>query len=363
MIIAHEKLTELTNEIFLKAGIPEKSADIVSRELVLANLVGYDSHGVIRVPQYLNQIEQGKIVPGAEIKIIKETSTTAIVDGGHEFGQVIGFKMADIVIEKAQKCGVACAVSLNAAHAGRVGAYTEYIAKSRLIGFCTAGLCYTKPLAPWGARESKMGTNPISWAVPCKDSHPIFMDISTTVCAEGKVRNYLQKGEQLPEGWIRDGYGRDTTDPRALYTDPPGSIYPLGGKNAGGVKGSALGIMANMFSLALANDDYWSHERQLTENGIFMMAIDPDAFCGRETYEAQVKNHGNFIKSAAPAEGIEEVLLPGEYEYHNYARAIKEGVTLPDNTWNGLILIGKKYDCEWSRELEAETPAAEFVQY
>ena len=363
MKIDYKDLEKYSEEILLKGGFDPEEADFMSKELVMANLAGYDSHGVIRIPQYLDQMKMGKIVPGAKIEIVKETPTTAIVDGHLKFGQMVGFAMADIVMEKAKKNGVGCAVSINAAHAGRVGSYTEYIAKQGFIAFCTVALCYDKPLAPWGAKESRMGTNPISWAVPRKGSFPVFMDGSMTVVAEGKIRTYVQKGEPVPEGWIRDGYGHDTTDPMALYRDPPGTIYPVGAKNSGGVKGSALAVMANMFSLALANDDYWSHKPQLTENGIFILAIDPDAFCGRELYEAQVLNHSEYIKSAAPADGFDKVMMPGEYEHDNFERLMKEGIELPDDTWNGLINIAKEYNCEWSKNLHAQKTSSEFVRY
>lgn len=363
MRVSSEDLERYSEEILLKAGFDAEESAFMAKELVTANLVGYDSHGVIRIPQYLDQMKMGKIVPGAKIEIVKETPTTAIVDGHLKFGQMVGFAMADLVMKKAKACGVGCAVSLNAAHAGRVGSYTEYIARNGYLAFCTVGLCYDKPLAPWGAKESRMGTNPISWAVPRKGSFPVFMDGSMTVVAEGKVRTYVQKGEQLPEGWIRDGYGHDTTDPMALYRDPPGTIYPVGGRNSGGVKGSALAVMANMFALALANDDYWSHSEQLTENGIFLLAIDPDAFCGRERYEAQVLNHSEYIKSAAPEDGVEKVMMPGEYEHENYKRNMEAGIELPCDTWNGLIAIAKSLGCEWSKDLEAAETSAAFVRY
>ena len=363
MRVSSEDLERYSEEILLKAGFDAEESAFMAKELVTANLVGYDSHGVIRIPQYLDQMKMGKIVPGAKIEIVKETPTTAIVDGHLKFGQMVGVAMADLVMKKAKAYGVGCAVSLNAAHAGRVGSYTEYIARNGYLAFCTVGLCYDKPLAPWGAKESRMGTNPISWAVPRKGSFPVFMDGSMTVVAEGKVRTYVQKGEQLPEGWIRDGYGHDTTDPMALYRDPPGTIYPVGGRNSGGVKGSALAVMANMFALALANDDYWSHSEQLTENGIFLLAIDPDAFCGRERYEAQVLNHSEYIKSAAPEDGVEKVMMPGEYEHENYKRNMEAGIELPCDTWNGLIAIAKSLGCEWSKDLEAAETSAAFVRY
>ena len=252
MKIESKKLQEYAKDMFRKAGTTEEEAATVAEELVTSNLMGLDSHGVLRIPQYLDQIKEGLIIPGSEVRIVKETSTTAIVDGNHAFGQMVGHKMATLLITKAKTSGVACAISINTPHVGRVGSYTEQIANAGLLAFSTVGLYYNKPLAPWGAMESRMGTNPISWAVPRKGEYPVFMDGAMTVVAEGKIRTYVQRGEPVPHGWIRDGYGKDTTDPMALYREPAGTIYPVGGPNAGGVKGSGLAVMANMFSIAVS---------------------------------------------------------------------------------------------------------------
>lgn len=363
MRIAQDKLLVYSEEIFQKGGATEQEAKIVSEELVMSNLMGLDSHGVLRIPQYLDQIDSGLIVPGSEVKIVKETPATAIVDGNHAFGQVVGRIMVDLVVQKAKETGIACAISVNTPHIGRVGSYTETIANQGMIAFSTVGLYYSKPLAPWGAKESRMGTNPISWAVPREGDYPVFMDGAMTVVAEGKIRTFVQKGQPVPEGWIRDGYGNDTTDPMALYKEPAGTIYPVGGKTSGGVKGSGLAIMANMFSIALANDDYWSTSGQHAENGVFLMAINPDFFCGREVYEAQVRNHSDYIKSAAPAEGFTEVLMPGEFEHKTVTRLSKDGIELPDDTWNGLVAIGHKLNCTWSKDIAEVETTAKFVRY
>ena len=153
MKVNYKDLEKYSEEILLKGGFDEEESAFMAKELVMANLVGYDSHGVIRIPQYLDQMKMGKIVPGAKIEVVKETPTTAIVDGHLKFGQMVGYAMADIVMEKAKKYGMGCAVSLNAAHAGRVGSYTEYIAKQGFIAFCTVSLCYDKPLAPGAPRN------------------------------------------------------------------------------------------------------------------------------------------------------------------------------------------------------------------
>ena len=366
MRIGHEDLTNYTKDIFSRAGASDTEAQIVAEELVQSNLMGVDSHGVLRIPQYLWQMEDKFILPNADVKIVKDTMTTAIIDADHGFGHVAGRKVADTVIRKAGENGVACAISINSAHIGRLGAYTERIARSGLIAFGTAGLYSSGPLAPFGAAQARLGTNPISWAVPRGEGDPILMDGATTVVAEGKLRTYIQKGESVPEGWIRDGYGRDTTDPEDFYKTPRGTILPLGGKT-GGAKGSALAVMADLFSIALANDDYWTclqeGKKLSTENGLFLFAVNPDCFFGKTNYERQVQNHADYIKSAKPAAGFSEVLLPGELEFRMAGKRRKEGIDISDETWNGIVSIAADMGCSWADRYPAKKCHKEFVRY
>ena len=366
MKIRAEVLTEDTKEILTKLGVPEDAAQTVAEELVRSNLMGVDSHGVLRIPRYVKQIQDGFIKPDANVKVVKESPSTAIIDADCGFGHVAARKMAQVVCEKAAKTGIACALSMNSTHIGRAGAYTEWIARQGMIGFAVAAVYTQGPLAPYGAAEGKLGTNPISWAVPRYGADPVIMDGATTIAAERKLRAYIQKGMQVPEGWIRDGHGNNTTNPEDFYKEPKGTILPIGGLNAGAAKGSALSIMCDMFSIALANDDYWTALKEggklKAENGFFLMAVNPEFFCGTLAYEKQVDNHARFIKDAKPAEGFDEVLLPGEFEFRQAKKKEQEGIDLPEETWNGLVSIGQKLGCKWSAGLET-VKAKEFVQF
>ncbi|MDD5017416.1 MAG: Ldh family oxidoreductase [Eubacteriales bacterium] len=366
MLVKKENLFLYGVEIFEKAGVPSTEAKVVMEELVKSNLYGVDSHGVIRIPQYLEEIENGAIVPGAPIEVIRETPSTAIIDGNHNFGQLVGKKMVAVISEKAINSNVACGICLHSYHVGRLGAWTEYLAEQGLLAFAATAAYHSGPMAPWGASEGRLGTNPISFAAPRKNARPILMDFATTVVAEGKIRNYAQQNKSVPEGWIRDGYGRDTTNPMDFYNEPRGTILPIGGKT-GGVKGSALGIMADIFSIALANTDYWTclkkDELPEAENGLFLFAVNPDAFFGVEAFTEQCANHGAYIKSAKPAPGVKEVLLPGEFEYNNEKQRLENGIEIPDATWNGLVKIAQSLNCEWSASLERTTSDNHFLRY
>ena len=366
MRIAKDQLFANGVEMFEKAGVPTDIAQIVMEELVGANVYGVDSHGILRIPEYLDSIASGLIHPNAPIQIIKETPTTAVVDGNHNFGQVVAKALVDAVAQKAKKENIACAISLHANHVGRLGSYTEKLANQGLLCFATAAVYQSGPMAPWGAVEGRLGTNPLSWAAPRKGEKPIVMDFATTVVAEGKLRHYIQKGAQVPAGWIKDGYGKDTTDPKDFYREPNGTILPIGG-STGGVKGYALGLMADIFSVALADTDYWTcfakGEQLEADNGLFIVAVNPEAFFGLDAFAAQCTKHGAYIKSAKKAAGVQEVLLPGELEYKTAAERLANGIEIPDATWNGIVSIAQNLHCKWAEGLDLVTSQTVFVKY
>ena len=353
MRISKEQLTDAARQVVEKSGTCPEYAQIVAEELVCSDMMGMNSHGVLRLTQYLGDAEMGNLNPEGEVKIVKETAATALIDGGLTYGVIVGRKAADIVIEKAKKTGIACALTCNTRHPGRVGSFVQQIAEQGLIGFTAVGVYQISPMAPFGAKDSRLSTNPIAWASPRPGKRPVFVDISTTVVAEGKIRSFILEGKELPLGWVQDADGNDTTDPKALYGSPKGTIYPLGGRIAGN-KGSGLAIMADMMSIALCNDEYWKDiERCGTckrEGSYFIMAVDPEFFCGREAYMAQVEEHCKYIQSARPADGFDEVLLPGDFEYRNYDEALEKGVHIADDTWTNLLVLGKRMGCEFAKD-------------
>ena len=366
MKVKSQDLLKYGIEIFEKIGVPADEAKVVMEELVKANLYGVDSHGVIRIPEYMDGIKSGAIDAKASTVIKKETDTTVIVDGNHNFGQITARKLVDILAEKAKKSNIACGITLHTNHIGRLGSYTEALAEKGFLAFAVAAVYQSGPMAPFGGIEGRLGTNPMSWAAPRKNDKPIVMDFATTVVAEGKLRHYIQQGKSVPSGWIKDGYGNDTTDPNDFYKEPQGTIYPIGGA-AGSVKGSALGIMVDIFSVALANTDYWTclekGEPLEAENGLFIVAINPEAFFGLDAFASQCENHSNFIKSAKKAPNVKEILMPGEFEYKTEADRLVNGIDLPEATWDGLVEIAQSLNCDWSSNLPKPKTTTNFVRY
>lgn len=193
-------LYRITSDIFKARDAPDKEADAVAEILVLSNLLGLDSHGVIRIPQYVQLIEEKKILPGAVLTIKHETATTVILDVGLNFGQVGAKRATEIAIEKARKNGMGSSILRRSNHVGCLGVYTWMAVKQNFIGIASCGSPGASHwVCPYGGREGRLATNPVSFAAP-SSSDPIVMDISTSMASEGKIRLMRNRHEQLGKG-------------------------------------------------------------------------------------------------------------------------------------------------------------------
>src|SRR5271156_1264497 len=213
--IKADRLEEIGRALFVAAGTPKDEAELVMRHIVGANLVGHDSHGVIQIPTYIDRIKVGHIVPGAPWTIVQESPTTTVVDGHWGFGYVANERAMRLTIEKAKSANVAAATVFRQGHIGRVASYTLMAAKEGMIGIATADSGRSpKAVAPFGGREARLGTNPISIAMPSDLDAPFYLDMATSAVAAGKIQLAAARGEEIPTGWIIDSEGRHTTDPK-----------------------------------------------------------------------------------------------------------------------------------------------------
>lgn len=331
--------TTIGQRLFVAAGAPPEDAAVVANELVDASLMGLDSHGITRFIHYMDEIRMGRLKPGAPFKIVKETACSAIVDCGFNFGPVTAVKMTDIVCAKAETNGLALVISRHCHHVSRLGAYVQKIAERGLFGFGTANSSkHGHFVVPWGGRDGRLATNPLAYAAPVAGGHPVVLDMSTSMIAEGKIRVLMHQGKPVPTGCILDGEGRPTTDPKAFYGPPRGTILPFGSEL--GYKGFGLSLLVEMLSSTLAGE---AVEDEFTYmNGLALLAINPDAFCGRERFATLVRDLSAYITSSRPAEGSREVVMPGEYDFRTKAKRLKEGIGVADETWRLIVEAGAK---------------------
>lgn len=334
---ASQYLREAARRIFVATGAGSEEAEAVAASLVNANLVGHDSHGVIRIPQYLGAVESGSTALGAQVEVVAETAASACLDGHWGFGQPAAYRATEIGLAKARRCGVAAVTVRRANHMGRMGEYVEAVARQGAIGllFCNmhgTGAC----TVPWGGREPRLGTNPVAAGMPRPPDGALVLDMTTSAVAEGKVRVLRNRGEQTPEGWILDGCGRPTTDPAAFYDpDHRGSLLPFGGP--AGHKGYGLNVVVDLLAGALSGAGTTGGRGGRQGNAIFLLVVDVAQFVPLEDFAAAVDEFEAFVKSSAPAPGYGEVLMPGEMEVREAERRGAAGIFVEDETWAQVV--------------------------
>jgi len=339
-------LKAFTREVFIAVGTPEEGAERVAASLVGANLVGHDSHGVIRIPQYVRMVREGRVDPEATPTFIRETPCTALVSGNWGWGQVAAWEASQLAVAKARDTCVAAVALFESNHVGRVGEYVEEIARHGMIGIATINNHGGAPqVAPFGGRERRLASNPIAFAAPT-GGDPILVDMTSSVVAEGKIRVLHNMGKLAPEGWLIDAEGKPTRDPNVLYEDPPGAMLPLGGSL--GHKGYGLSVLVEVMSGALTGAGCTNLMRERIGNAMFLQAIRVDAFVAKERYLEEVDGLVSSLKSCPPAEGFREVLLPGEPERLTERKRRAEGIPVDDETWHQV--------CETADSLGVSVP-------
>jgi uncharacterized oxidoreductase len=334
MIIAHDRLQSLAASIFAAAGCSAEEAERVARYLVEANLVGHDSHGVIRIPTYAQWLRAGKVFAGKTIRVILENEAVAVVDGQFGLGQTIGEQAMRLGIEKAARHGVAVIALRNAGHLGRIGDWPLLVARAGMLSLHFVNTSGAGMLvAPHGGIDRRLSANPIAFGVPVEDGEPLLLDMSACTIAEGKIRVAFNKGVPVPSGCIIDSEGRPTTDPRVFYGSPPGAILPIGGH-----KGYGLSFMIEMLAGALTGGSCTNPANAgRVANGMLSIILDPRAFLPLPELHAEVRRFVAFVKSARTVTPDGEILVPGEVENRTRAKRLAAGIELDGKTWGDIL--------------------------
>jgi len=336
--LRHEPLEALTRDIFQAIRVPPTGAAWMAQLLVRANLRGHDSHGVIRIPQYITSWREGEANPTADPQVIQQGPATALVDGRLGFGQIVARRGMEVALEKAAGMGVSAVGIFNCNHIGRLADYTEMALERDMLAILTVNAGGAgQRMAPWGGRAPRLSTNPIAFACPTGNAAPISFDIATTVAAEGKVRVKRNRKEQMPPGWVLDAEGKPTTDPNALYGNPPGTILP-----AGGHKGYSLALMIEVLSGIVAHGGYSTEHPGPILNGVFMFVVDIARFVPAATFRAQVDDLVRYLKTCPTVPGTDRILTPGEPELLTEAERRRSGIFVEDETWGQIEAVARE---------------------
>jgi len=340
-----QTLTAFATRLLAAAGLDADEAAMVASSLVGANLRGYDSHGVMRLPFYLGRAEKGEVVPGAEFEVLGETASLVTVDAHWGFGQTQARRLTERLIEKAGSSGVGVGTMIRCSHIGRLGEYCETAAEAGLVSMLMVNNHgAVQRVAPPGGKVPRLPTNPIAVGIPNGDE-PIVIDFCTSVTAEGKVRVKQIAGELCPDGWLLDSEGRPTNDPNALYGDPPGSIRPTGGSQP--YKGFALSLMVEVLTGALSGG-VCARPVPINPIGncVFMLVLAPAHFGGTDHFRREVSDLIAFVRGCPRVDGVDEIILPGDPERRTLSKKLAEGITFDEKNWGELVKVAAKLGVE-----------------
>ena len=340
-------MQDLTAEIFVAAGCSAEEGARIGRHLVMANLTGHDTHGVIRIPRYLQWMRDGTLVPGQTIEIVTEAESFAVVDGRHGFGQSVGTQAVELGIAMAERTGVAIVALRNAGHLGRIGDWAEMAVEAGLVSIHFVNVAGSLLVAPFGGTERRMSTNPICIGVPLEGAPPLILDFATARVAEGKVLVAASGSKALPPGALIGPDGVPNADPKTLYGE--GDIHdPQGGRQGEGAiramgehKGSGLALMCEMLAGALTGSGCAGPAQRPIANGMLSIYISIEALGGGHAFGAEARAYVDFFTSARPAEPGGTVLVPGEPELRRRQARLAEGLELPARAWGDILVAAE----------------------
>lgn len=356
VFIGAEALESVVRDIFLAAGCDAAESGRIASHLLGANLAGHDSHGVARVPRYVEWLEAGYVVKGRTAEVVTDGGCFALLDGGFGFGQTVAPQAVAFGIERAKKHGVAVVGLRNAGHIGRVGEYAETAIEAGLLSVHFVNVAGSVLVAPFGGVERRFSTAPFSVGVPLP-GRPLVLDFATSRVAEGKVLVASNGGKPLPPDALIEPDGRLSGDPHTLYGDYPqiGPRSPSNGLGAirafGEHKGSGLAFMCEMLAGALTGGGTSGpvEKRGRIANGMLSFYVSPHHFGTQAEFEQMGREYVDWVLSSRPADPAQPVMAPGDPEARMRAARLKEGVPLQPDTWESILQV--------ARRLGVKTPA------
>lgn len=338
-----EELRRLAEVLLRAAGVAAAEARLVAGLLVKADLRGYPGHGVSRLPSYVAWLEEGTTQVRERPEVVREGRCTAVIDARHYLGQVAAREAMERAIAKAREHGVGAVAVRRAGHVGRLADYVEMAAEAGMIGFAAVSVGAAN-VAPYGAMERAIGTNPMAFAIPARRGRHLVLDFATAAISMGELQTRLARGEPLPEGAMLDGQGNPTTDFRAFRGPPRGAFLPFGG-----YKGSGLGLIAEILGGVLSGNGLgrrWWDRGGHAVNGLFLQALSISEFGPLEDFLAEVDELIAFVKSRRAARGFSAILLPGERGRSAEERQLARGVEIEEATWQGLVALARRLGVE-----------------
>lgn len=351
-----ELLTDFMIEVFKKVGVPEEDAKICADVLIASDKRGIDSHGIGRFkPIYIDRINEGIINPKTTFEIVRESPTTAVIDGHNGMGQVIAYRSMKIAIDKAKKYGMGMVAVRNSNHYGIAGYYALMASNSGMIGI--TGTNARPSIAPTFGVENMLGTNPLTIAFPTDEEFPFCIDCATSITQRGKIEVYARLGKEMPKGWVIDENGESKTDPNIVLEDlikGKAALTPLGGigEDGGGYKGYSYATVVEVLSSALAQGSFLKSLLGYDENGKkipyklghFFIAINIENFIDLDSFKKTSGDIMRNLRNSKKAPNQERIWTAGEKEYDAYLYRKGKGVPIDTVLQKQIKELIEKYN-------------------
>jgi LDH2 family malate/lactate/ureidoglycolate dehydrogenase len=332
--ISSEELQTTVSEIFRCCGMPPSSANLLAATLVIADLRGVHSHGVLRVPDYVHKLREGGVDPRGEPRTIRDDDGAAlVVDGANSMGQIGGTFAMRQAIERARETGIAAATVSRSNHCGAMAYYAMMALPEEMIGLATTNALPT--MAPWGGADKILGINPLAVAIPAGEEFPIVLDLAFSGSSHGKLRVYHQKGLPIPSDWAFDSEGQPTTNTTEALR---GLLQPIGG-----YKGTGLALVMGILSTLLSGASYGTELGNMADgpkaghDGHFFMALKVGAFEEPQRFRQRMDQIIWQIRNSRLAPGVDRIFPPGHLEAETEQRYRREGIPLNSATVQGVI--------------------------
>ena len=339
-VIRKDPLTAAIKTLVRGFGSEPREVDLVTDNLIQANLTGHDSHGIGMLPKYSEAFVEGGLRANAHVKTTLDGGAMLRLDGQAGFGQVIGHEAMELGIARAKQYG-SCIVALgNSHHLCRIGAWAEMAVAQNLISVHFTNVISRPIVAPHGGGDARFGTNPFTVGIPVPGGEPVLLDFATSVMAQGKARVAYNKGEQMPPGRLIDNKGLPTTDPKYAVVEPTGAIVTFGEH-----KGYGLAVVCELLGGALAagmacHEPYNGKKRVL--NGMLTIIFDPAKLSDGALFAGEMKAFIEWVKASPPQPGFDTVRVAGEPEREMRARRLAEGIPVDETSWNDILKAAER---------------------
>ena len=350
LVFMQEGLKKAIAAIAAAGGSERAEAELVADNLVTANLVGHDSHGIGMMPRYVEALLEGGLHPNRKLEVKLDGGSLLALDGGAGYGQSIGLQATHLAIERAKQHGVAIVALANSHHLGRIGHWAEMAVAEGLVSIHFVNVQSFARVAPFAGADRRFGTNPVCIGIPLAGEPPFILDMATSAVAQGKLRVAHNKRAKIPLGWLIDDQGNPTDDPKW------GVVAPLGAMSCFGEhKGYGLAVACELLGGALTGGgvtDYDNKTRRRVLNGMVSILIDPRRLGTAQRFEKDAKSFLAWLRSSRPAPGADKVRIAGEPEREVRAARSRDGIPVDDETWKEIGAAAAKLGVP-ARKIEA----------